>query len=152
MHHPTRARILLSALLLAWSLGASAAMYKWIDDQGQVHYSQYPPRDRQVQTIVPPPPPATPAAEAQKKLEETLRGLDETRKAREASEQKATDEAAEAERNRRNCAAAQANLERLTTGGRKKIVGEDGVAYYMTEEERQKRVQEARDQIDKYCK
>lgn len=150
MHHPSR--VLLSALLLGWSLAAPAAMYKWVDDQGQVHYSQYPPKDREAQAIAPPPPPATPAAEAQKKLEETLRSLDETRKAREESAQKAADEAAEAERIRGNCEAARANLERLTTGGRKKIVGEDGVAYYMTEEERQKRIQEARDQIDKYCK
>ncbi len=152
MHHPHRTRILLSALLLGWSLAVPAAMYKWVDDQGQVHYSQYPPRDREVETIAPPPPPATPAAEAQRRLEETLRTLDETRKAREASRQKAAEEAAEAERIRSNCEAARANLRRLTAGGRKKIVGEDGVAYYMTEEEKRKKIQEARDQIDKYCK
>jgi len=37
------------------SPGLLAEMYKWVDDEGQVQYSQSPPPGRPAQTIKPPP-------------------------------------------------------------------------------------------------
>ena len=52
----------------------------------------------------------------------------------------------------KNCAAARHNLETLTTAVRRRIVGPDGVAYYMSEEERQARIDEAKAVIAEQCK
>ena len=42
--------------LLLMSATADAKMYKWVDDEGNVHYSQTKPdADTEVQTIKPPP-------------------------------------------------------------------------------------------------
>ncbi|MGQ0586557.1 MAG: DUF4124 domain-containing protein [Gammaproteobacteria bacterium] len=40
---------------------AGAQAYRWVDDKGQVHYSQVPPADRKSDPVgAPPPPPANP--------------------------------------------------------------------------------------------
>lgn len=142
------------SVLLGWLILAGlaqAAMYKWVDDQGVTQYSQHPPSDRPTETLVPPPRPGTDAAAAQKKLEETLQGLDEDRKARAESEQEQEKLAATAEQRRKNCTAARDNLTKLTTGGRKRLIGPDGVAAYMTEEDRQARIEKAQQQIGEFC-
>jgi hypothetical protein len=38
---------------------AAAQAYRWVDDKGQVHYSQVPPPGRNAQPVGPAPPPAT---------------------------------------------------------------------------------------------
>ena len=50
---------LLSTLLLCGvSTICSAQMYKWVDEQGDTHYSEIPPPKGDVTTVAPPPPPA----------------------------------------------------------------------------------------------
>lgn len=127
-----------------------AAMYKWVDDNGVTQYSQFPPPGRQAENLSPQRAPRptgqnAPAAEqpAQDAAPQAPPG-----------QQAAPDPAkakAEAERRTKNCGIARANLEKLTTGGRLRLMGDDGVAYYPTEEERQARIAEAREQIDKFC-
>ena len=142
------------SVLLSWLILASlaqAAMYKWVDDQGVTRYSQHPPSDRPAETLVPPPRPNTDAAAAQKKLEETLQDLDEDRKGRAETEQEQQKLAATAEHRRKTCTAARDNLTKLTTGGRKRLIGPDGVAAYMTDEDRQARIDKAQKQIEEFC-
>jgi hypothetical protein len=52
----TRALAFLALAMLP--LLAAAQVYRWVDDKGQVHYSQVPPPGRDAQPIGPPPPPA----------------------------------------------------------------------------------------------
>ncbi|MFN2309273.1 MAG: DUF4124 domain-containing protein [Gammaproteobacteria bacterium] len=141
-------------LLAAWLIGigaANAAMYKWVDENGVTQYTQYPPPSRDYQTMVPPPPAAEAPAEAQKKLEETLQRQDEARKARAAAGEEQQKTAEATARREQNCQNARANLERLTTGGNRRILGPDGVAYYPTDEERQERISKAQKQIEENC-
>lgn len=142
------------SVLLGWLVLAGmtqAAIYKWVDDQGVTQYSQHPPSDRPAETVAPPPRPGADAAAAQKKLEETLQGLDADRKARAESEQEQEKLAATAEQRRKNCTAARDDLTKLTTGGRKRLIGPDGVASYMAEEDRQAYIEKARKQIEEFC-
>ena len=37
---------------------AAAQAYRWVDEKGQVHYSQTPPPGKQAQPVGPPPPPS----------------------------------------------------------------------------------------------
>lgn len=130
---------------------AQAAMYKWVDDKGVTQYTQYPPPDRKAEVIVPPPPPAEDPEGAQKKLEATLQKLDEERKAKATAQEESQKTADEAKQRQQNCQTAQSNLEKLTTGGRRRMIGPDGVASYLPEEERQQKITEAKEAIKKYC-
>jgi hypothetical protein len=130
---------------------AHAAMYKWVDENGVTQYTQYPPPNREYQTVAPPPTPAEDPEGAQQDLENLLQQQDEASKAAaEAAteEQQAKDAASQKQR---NCQVARQNLTALTTGGRRRLVDEKGVAYYPTEDERQARIAEAQQQIEQFC-
>jgi hypothetical protein len=76
------------ALIAALPLLAWAQTYKWVDEKGQVHYTQVPPRSGKYQTIQPAQPPA--AAPNQDALNQSLQ--DTVRKGPE--QQKAAEQAA----------------------------------------------------------
>ncbi len=141
--------ILISWLALAGL--AQAAMYKWVDENGVTQYTQYPPPNQKSETIVPPPTPAQDPAGAHQKLEQTLQKLDEDSKARANAEAEREKSAAAEQQRKQNCQAARSNLEKLTTGGRKRVIGPDGTASYLSEEDRQARITEAKKQVDEYC-
>lgn len=146
--------IRIGAILAGWIavVGLShAAMYKWVDEKGVTQYTQYPPPNRQHQVVVPPPPPAQDPQGAQQKLEQTLQKLDEQRQGRAEAEAEQAKAKQESERREQNCRAARSNLQALTSGGRKRVMGADGVATYLTEEDRQSRIAEAKRQIEEYC-
>jgi len=126
-------------------------MYKWVDDKGVTQYTQYPPPDKKAEIMVPPPPPAEDPEGAQKKLEATLQKLDEQSKAKATAEAENQKTADAAKQRKQACEAARSNLEKLTTGGRRRVTGPDGVATYLPEEERQKKIAEAKDVIKKAC-
>jgi hypothetical protein len=130
---------------------AQAAMYKWVDENGVTQYTQYPPPDRKVDVVAPPPPPAEDPEGAQKKLESLLQKQDEQRKATATAEGEQAKADAEAKQREARCQSARKNLEVLTTGGRKRVVGPDGVATYLPEEDRQARIAEARKAIEESC-
>lgn len=130
---------------------AQAAMYKWVDENGVTQYTQYPPPDRKVKVIVPPPRPAEDPQGAQKKLESLLQKQGEAGKAATTAKEEQAKTAEQTRLREQNCQAARANLERLTTGGHRRVIGDDGVAYYPPEEERQARIAEAQQQIAEFC-
>ncbi|WJW76156.1 DUF4124 domain-containing protein [Thiohalobacter sp. IOR34] len=151
MRHPTF-RLSLALGLLLCALPTLAAMYKWVDAEGRTHYSQYPPRDREFQTLVPPPPPSSDAGRAQQRLEENLRRLEEAGEARRKAKAEAKADKAARQQRQENCKAARSNLVKLQAAtGRRMVRGPDGVAYHMDEKERQARIAETRKQIEKYC-
>ena len=51
-------------------LAAGAQAYRWVDEKGQVHYSQVPPTGRESRSVGPPPPPS--AAPNQESLNRSL--------------------------------------------------------------------------------
>ncbi len=130
---------------------AQAAMYKWVDENGVTQYTQYPPPNRKVEVVAPPPPPAEDPQEAQKKLETLLQSQDEQHKAAATAEGEQTKTAEQAKLREQNCQTARNNLEKLTTGGRKRVIGPDGVASYLTEEDQQARIDTAKKQIEEFC-
>ena len=46
-------------LLAALPLAAGAQAYRWVDEKGQVHYSQTPPPGKKVEPVAPPRPPSS---------------------------------------------------------------------------------------------
>lgn len=141
-----------AGLLLAWSGLAQSGIYKWVDDHGTTNYSQHPPPAESAVKVIPRPPPSdADAAQAQKRLEKQIETLSDEREAREKAAGEKAKLAAEKHQRRDNCAKARSNLTRLTTGGRKRIIGADGAARYLPEEEQQRLLTDTQKQIDEYC-
>ena len=98
--------------LLFTAAPAGATMYKWVDKNGRVFYSdQPPPADVKSEIVKPPPPPVNPNAAkelADKELDLKLRD-----KKRAEEVQAAEKTRAEAERRRENCVQARGPLQAL---------------------------------------
>lgn len=139
----------LAALLLAGAAGAE--MYKWTDADGNVHYTQTPPPDREADTIAPPPPPAVAPEEARAKAENNRKAL-RTPEEVEADQKQAQEEAIKRneETYKQNCQIARDNLQVYQSARR--IREPDGTIVRITEEIRQQKIQEAEQAIEKYCK
>lgn len=149
-------RILAGAVLLfAWSGLGHSAIYKWIDEHGITNYTQYRPVDyetkQKVKVVVPPASPKTDSGVAQKRLESQLKTLADNQAEREETAKTRAEASKEKKQRTENCEKARNNLTKLTTGGRKRIVGPDGVARYLAEEERQELIADAEKQVKESC-
>lgn len=146
----TRMTGLLAALILGLlTVPAAAAMYKWVDEEGNTHYSQTPPPDRPAETIAAPKaPPAPPQRETT--AEETADGEGETGATEESGPSEAERRRVERE-NAARCREAREVLQRYETTARIRVPDGDGFRY-LSEEERQQHIRDARKIIQERCK
>lgn len=125
----------------------TAATYKWVDEEGNVNYSQVPPPGhRKVEKIAPPPAVAPPPPTT-----ETAKQTGEKRAEPDKGEQQpAVDTEQEAEIYKRNCEIATSNLDVYKTSNR--IKTPDGNIVRLTDEMREQKIMEAQEAIEKYCR
>jgi len=132
-----------------------ADIYKWTDGSGEVHYTQTPPPNGMTaQTIQGAPPPAESDKtihEEQQKLQQQLDAFEERRAEREAQEAIEKQRQELAKIDEKNCITAQGNLAKLQQGGIKRYLTPEGEVIRLTEEDRQRRINEAHQQVEKYC-
>jgi hypothetical protein len=139
---------LIACLLIA--APATGKTYRWVNEEGVTVYSQTPPAEGEAEVLRPPPPPPTGAA-TRTPVQERLEELEAQRA---EQEKKAREQArAEQERQRReaNCRAARRNLEALQGPPRRLYATAGGEFQRFTEEERQARIEEAREQVEVFC-
>lgn len=136
-----------AVLALPMSAGATP-IFRWVDDQGQVHYGDRPPPGVAADSIPPPLPPGT--GEAQRQLQDYVRTL-EAQDAERASEaeQRRQNEQREAAR-KAECQSSREQRARLENP-RQREYSPDGRARRLTEEERQARIQETEKRIADAC-
>ena len=140
-------RFLLLLLFVAGS--ASAAMYKWVDEDGNTHYTQSPPPgDVQAETIAPPPDVNTKQAVEKLQQQQEKAGEFEKQRQEAAEEQRKKDE--EISRKKSNCEMARKRLASYEQP-RVKFVQEDGTRVRATEEERQEQIKKSQEMIDEFC-
>ena len=148
-------RFLLILLMLA-STNTFAAISKWVDDQGQVHYSDRPPppgtqpktlrEDSNVQdTESSSPSDAKTVAEREADLKKEK--ADKQSEADKAAQKKAAEDARKA-----SCDSARENLRALQSGLRVMTVDANGEKSYMDDKERQQRIDKANQTISDNCK
>jgi hypothetical protein len=142
--------------LLPWLSGA--AVYRWVDENGVVNYTQMKPEGVDAELVSeatgrrgapsqpPRPAPAIPAesdgpslTDEQQKMLSDLQAAEQARQAEIARVREA------------NCQEARDLLARLTSRGRIRITGPDGEERVMPEEERQRRIDEAQRAIVANC-
>jgi hypothetical protein len=144
-------------MLLATSMPALAQLYKWVDANGQVHYSDKPPpasakpeKTLNIRNVpsAPAPPSEGGTVTAKSAAERDL----EFRKRKVEQEEEQKKAAAEAETERQNCARAQEKLRLYQEAGRVYRIDEQGERQYLSDEGREQGLAEAREEVDKHCK
>lgn len=126
------------------------AMYKWVDEEGNTHYTQQPPPDGIAAETVQPPP-GVDTEQAVKELtqeQEQLKKLEENRIKQEEELAKQTELDAQ---KKENCRISRDRLSSLQNSGRVRAVDEEGNVTRITEEEHQSRIKEVQENIKKYC-
>ena len=142
-------RIFITSLLFSLIMAsASAATYKWFDENGNVVYSQQPPEGRPYETVKTTKPSSTslrptPAessfmAEKQRESEEAKRVSDIQQDVAKAEKMRA-----------QNCEAARHNLEVYTAFRR--TTNEKGEVVRMDDNERAAGIEKAKEGIKEFC-
>jgi len=153
-HAIKKACLLGLAGLLAIGAGAEAqaAMYKWVDGQGNMQYTQTPPPAGQFKELKPGPPPQAPE-EAERQLQQLLARQRESAKQREtAAKDQEADEHRQAQQDQL-CEQAKKRLAVLESrpGPRLGVVENGAVVRRMDEGERQTKLAETRKIIAESC-
>lgn len=147
---------LLFALFLVLVIDAHAQVYKWVDREGNIQYTDQPPpsdatvRDEKKLNIKTPPPPlpVDNQASAGETLEERMQAFKERRDAEQKAEAKQQEEAAE---NNKRCVSAQGQLKIFKQSPRLTFPDGQGGIVYADDDMRQKKIAEAQKNIESYC-
>ena len=138
--------------LLGISPVSQAKMYKWVDADGNTHYTQTPPPDGITKEDL-----NLPASvnldnkEAIEAFEGQQNKKDELAEENKKTEKEENRSAEHTALKKENCRKAKAKLENVQNTGRIRAVDESGNIVRATEEERQRRITEAQANIKKWC-
>ena len=139
-------------LLSAAPVGAE--MYRWVDAQGKIHYSDQAPTQspKSTKTLNIPNQPATPAAESNKSWQE--KELDYKKRQATAAESaaKKKKEADDAKTKVENCDKAKKSLKALEEGGRMTVYDDKGNRSFMDDAQRIKAMDDAKKSVNEWCK
>lgn len=145
----------LICVLLALASGLHAAskdaIYKWVDDSGEVHYTQVPPQNREYETLKQASAPADDPDRIRSGLQEKVDAMDKAQEERAVAAQDAEQWSRIQKLRRKNCEIAKKNLANLNQGGNKAFMTPDGEVIRLTDDERQRRIDEANKQIKENC-
>lgn len=131
------------ALLIASANLHADKVYKWVDDEGVVHYGTRAPSDRETSSFTPHTGHSEPVTYDY--------GQDEEEKERRSAQNKGEEEERVTLPDPERCEAARNNLRALNNFGRVRVKNADGEVHYLTEEEQQERIKEAQQVIDEAC-
>jgi hypothetical protein len=130
-------------------LQAAATMYKWVDEKGQVIYSdQPPPPNIKSEVMKPPPPPANPNAVKEMVNAETEMKLREKQRVEKAKE--AEKARADAEKKREICASAQKQVQTLQRQDLYRF-DDKGQRVYLDADTRKRETEEAQKVARDHC-
>jgi hypothetical protein len=144
--------------LAACTASVQAQVYKWVDKDGKVQYSdQAPPPDVTKSTVQKgiSTSSSSPAVQSDKAAEKAPdKGKEfEKRRSDSADKQKKADEASKlAGRKQESCEDARANLKGLEAGGRISKTDANGERYFLDDDQRQQEIARAQDVMAESCK
>lgn len=148
-------KFLLILSLLA-STNAFAAINKWVDDQGRVHYSDQPPpanmQPKKLRSDAAAADAAGSGVNATKTFAERDAELKRDSLAKQAEADKAAKKQAAEDARAINCDNAQQTLRSLQSGVRIMDIGTNGERSYIDDTERQQRTSKAQQYISTNCK
>jgi Domain of unknown function (DUF4124) len=140
-------RVLLCAVLMAWSGLASAVVYKWVDAQGKVEYGDRPPDGvhAEVVELLGTHPERAGKSEAAPAAAKTAAPAPSERDAKKAVQEDV------AQARQKQCADAQERYKKLIEGRHIYKTGDNGERQYLTSEEIDSERINAKRDVDETC-
>lgn len=144
-------QVLAFSFLLTMTSQLYAEMYRYLDENGQVVYSQFKPKpDVETSTVKAPPPPSSTAGESRQELIDSLQKREDAQQAKKEAEKKQATQAETQQRKDKNCAAARKNLEALLAESGE-IMDKDGNEIQLSAKQRKQEIEKARNVIQNEC-
>jgi hypothetical protein len=143
--------VCLTFMLSLFATAAFAEIYKWVDENGQTHYSQQAPRDIPATVIKTPPPPAIDPNIAQQQVDELITQQEAEDQVQLEQQNQQKIEAEKVADQQKNCEIAKQQLEQYQNNPGRRIMDADGNVTRLAEEERQQKTQESQENVTKYC-
>lgn len=150
--HDMPAMKALPLLLMILAFGCQAAVYKWTDSQGRVHYTDTPPPRQTAQAVRTGKSHEAEAEASRKILADRLADSEQRRQQTREAEEKRRQAEEEARRKEDNCRRAREQLTRLQGSGNVARLDERGQPYILGDAERQAAISEARKRIGEFCR
>ena len=149
------ARLCILALLMLATCVGEAAIYRWVDDRGRVHFAAYPPTDQAQQLDIPEEEPPVRAPDMQQldreRGEQRRKLLDTYREERELKRQAAEKQAQEQRQRQQNCAAARKRLDKYQRSSAIYETLEDGSRRFLSPEERAAELEQMGQAVQHWC-
>lgn len=141
-------------LLSCLSMSAQAGLNKWVDENGNVHYSDSPPMDAKVESVrnvSGKGQESAPVDYSSKSYSQREAELNKARQEKKAASEKSAREAAQQQERKQNCAGARENLRALESGTRLVTYDENGEKRFLDDADRAKRLNSAREAVKANC-
>ena len=157
VRYPFPLRPGMAALGMLIALNASAAIYKWVDEEGKITYSDQPQGNNAVAVDIRVSQPAARADDTGKDNQSQASGKPKTpeetpARPTQAEPQKNEPPKLSRKEKRARCADARKRLQAITARNRVRERDASGNTRYLSEKERQARLKQARKNIRKYCR
>ena len=145
----------LAICLLLTSISSHAALNKWVDADGKVHYSDTAPADVKAKKLrssaAPDAITAVSGIAAPKSLAEREAEWKKSQKSKEEATQKADQEKEASAIKQKNCETARSNLATLENSPAIVTYNEKGERIYMDDSSRKQGIEESRKAVSSYC-
>jgi type IV secretory pathway VirB10-like protein len=128
-----------------------ADIYKWVDAEGQIHYSQHAPQNQEAQLIKTPPPPTINPDDAQKPVDALIEQQTKSTKEKQERLEKLKADAEQDAIRKENCRLAQHNLQQYQNNPNRRITDANGNVTRPPQEERQNKIIEFQQYIKDNC-
>ena len=144
----------ISALLLIFIVSSAPAthVYKWVDEEGQVHYGQQKPAERQAEEIETVPAPQVDHAEQERRRLKQERLLEEFERKRQQKEQEAAADTLRRALRQEYCLSARRHLAVFESDIKVTIRDKKGRVRNVTGKERDELVTHWRGEVKKLCR
>lgn len=145
------ASLALVAVLTAGPLPSQAKLYKWVDENGNVTYSERKPPDQSATEIKVRTAPVT-QEQSRQQLEGLKEKVETGQKDREFAKNAAAENQAHAEQFKKNCEIARENRRILQNSSRIQDKDKDGNTYFLDQQQIETKLEQANKQVELYCK
>ncbi|MDO9372281.1 MAG: DUF4124 domain-containing protein [Gammaproteobacteria bacterium] len=143
-------KILVMVLLLGCAAASAAGVYKWVDENGKVHYGDHPGNSSAREVILP----ATPAPDEnqrahEQKQKKLLQVFEEERQEKREQEAKAK---AEQQKREHECTSAKARLKNYEYAGELTTKDKDGKERTLSKAEYKQALADAKQAVEHWCR
>ena len=147
----TRLSLIAIFLLCISSTPFAAKIYKWVDEEGNVHYGERPDSGNAKTMNIKSEPSSHTAPAAENRRENAQKLLDSIAKERKEKQEAAEKSAKEESVRKENCSRAKKQAALLKQGGRMFEMTDTGERKYLDDATIQSRLQEAEKAVKEYC-